>query len=98
MTAEMEQTFRAHAQRVRITKRIVDNMRPGETIWDKDLAGFGVRLQRRDPSFVLKYTFRGRQRFYTIGRHVGGSWAWLRAASILLKRPPPTQPNSIRSL
>jgi len=44
-------------------------MRPGETISDKDLAGFGVRLQRRDPSFVLKYSFRGRQRFYTIGRH-----------------------------
>jgi hypothetical protein len=44
-------------------------MRPGQTIWDKDLAGFGVRLQRRDPFFVLKYTFRGRQRFYTIGRH-----------------------------
>jgi integrase len=44
-------------------------MRSGETIWDKDLAGFGVRLQRRDPSFVLKYPFRGRQRFYTIGRH-----------------------------
>jgi integrase len=69
MTAEMEQSFIAPAQRVRITKRIVDDMRPGETIWDKDLAGFGVRLQRRDPSFVLKYTFRGRQRFYTIGRH-----------------------------
>jgi len=44
-------------------------MGPGETIWDKDLVGFGVRLQRRDPSFVVKYSFRGRQRFYTIGRH-----------------------------
>jgi integrase len=55
--------------RIRITKRIVDEMRPGQTVWDKDLAGFGVRLQRRDPFFVLKYTFRSRQRFYTIGRH-----------------------------
>lgn len=55
--------------RVRITERLVDTMGPGQTIWDKKLAGFGVRLQRRDPFFVLKYTFRGRQRFYTIGRH-----------------------------
>jgi integrase len=64
---EIEGTSSAHA-RVRITKRRVDEMRRGQTIWDKDLAGFGVRLQRR-AYFVLKYTFRGRQRFYTIGRH-----------------------------
>ncbi len=44
-------------------------MRPGDAIWDKDLAGFGVRIQRRAPVFVLKYVFRGRQRFYTMGRH-----------------------------
>ncbi len=68
MLNEIEQTSSTHA-RVRITKRRVDEMRPGQTIWDKDLAGFGVRLQRRDPYFVLKYTFRGRQRFFTIGRH-----------------------------
>jgi len=40
-----------------------------QTVWDKELAGFGVRLQRRDPSFVLKYVFRSRQRFYMIGRY-----------------------------
>src|ERR1700679_823749 len=67
--SEIEQTPSTHAQRVRITKRLVDNLRAGQTIWEKELAGFGVRLQRRDPSFVLKYTFRRRQRFYTIGRH-----------------------------
>jgi integrase len=54
---------------VRITKRLVDAMQAGQTIWDKDLTGFGVRRQRRDPFFVLKYSFRGRQRFYTIGRY-----------------------------
>jgi len=69
MSSESEQASSTNIQRVRITKRLVDNLRPGQTIWDKELAGFGVRLQRRDPSFVLKYTFRGRQRFYTIGRH-----------------------------
>jgi site-specific recombinase XerD len=67
--SEIEQPSSAHLQRVRITKRLVDSLRPGQTVWDKELAGFGVRLQLRDPSFVLKYAFRGRQRFYTIGRH-----------------------------
>ena len=55
--------------RQRITKRLVDGLGTGDTVWDSQLTGFGVRRQRRNPSFVLKYTFRGRQRFYTIGRH-----------------------------
>ena len=55
--------------RQRITKRLVDGLGTGDTVWDSELTGFGVRRQRRNPSFVLKYTFRGRQRFYTIGRH-----------------------------
>jgi integrase len=68
MTPKTAQILSA-PERVRITKRSVDAMGPGQTVWDKDLAGFGVRIQRRDPYFILKYTFRGRQRFYTIGRH-----------------------------
>jgi integrase len=55
--------------RQKITKRLVDGLAAGDTVWDAELTGFGVRRQRRDASFVLKYSFRGRQRFYTIGRH-----------------------------
>jgi hypothetical protein len=55
--------------RQRITKRLVDGLGTDDTVWDSELTGFGVRRQRRNASFVLKYTFRGRQRFYTIGRH-----------------------------
>ncbi|HEY8008758.1 MAG TPA: tyrosine-type recombinase/integrase [Methylocella sp.] len=55
--------------RQRITKRLVDGLGAGDTVWDAELTGFGVRRQRRNASFVLKYSFRGRQRFYTIGRH-----------------------------
>jgi integrase len=55
--------------RQRITKRLVDGLGAGATVWDSELTGFGVRRQRRNASFVLKYTFQGRQRFYTIGRH-----------------------------
>jgi integrase len=69
MPSHISATGRNQSQRVRITKRLVDAMQAGQTIWDKNLTGFGVRRQRRDPSFVLKYSFRGRQRFYTIGRH-----------------------------
>ena len=57
MPTEISPTSNSRAKRIRITKRIVDQMGPGETIWDKDLVGFGVRLQRRDPSFVVKYSF-----------------------------------------
>jgi hypothetical protein len=56
-------------KRQKITKRLADGLAAGQTIWDTELTGFGVRRQRRNASFVLKYTFRGRQRFYTIGRH-----------------------------
>lgn len=48
-------------------------MQPSDTIWDTTVRGFGVRRQRRDPVYVLKYRFQGRQRFYTIGKH-GAPW------------------------
>lgn len=53
----------------RLTKRVVDALPPQTTIWDSELVGFGVRRQRRDAVFVLKYVFEQRQRFFTIGRH-----------------------------
>jgi integrase len=53
----------------KITKRSVDSLKAGETIWDGALTGFGVRKQRRDAVFILKCSVKGRQRFFTIGRH-----------------------------
>jgi integrase len=53
----------------KITKRTVEGLLPGQAIWDGQMAGFGVRRQRRDAVFVLKFSSAGRQRFYTIGRH-----------------------------
>ncbi len=53
----------------RITKRVVDALDAGQTVWDSEIKGFGVRRQTRDPSFVVKFNFGGRQRFYTIGQH-----------------------------
>lgn len=56
-------------RRTRITKRTIDALGPGETVWDGALTGFGMRKQRRDAVFILKCSVRGRQRFFTIGRH-----------------------------
>jgi hypothetical protein len=59
-----------------ITIRAVEGLKPGGQIWDAGqsaVKGLGVRRQRRDPIYVLKYRFRGQQRFVTIGRH-GSPW------------------------
>ena len=57
----------------RITKRTVDAAKPGALTWDDDLPGFGIRCQRKAVSYVLKYRFRGKQRWFTIGQH-GKPW------------------------
>lgn len=56
-----------------ITKRVADSLKPGETVWDSAVRGFGVRCQRRDKVYVLKYVFRRRQRWISIGKH-GSPW------------------------
>ena len=56
-----------------VTIRAVQALKPGETIWDADhreaVRGFGVRRQRDQATYVLKYRVFGRQRFVTIGAH-----------------------------
>ncbi|MCA0012908.1 site-specific integrase [Mesorhizobium sp. B292B1B] len=59
-----------------ITKTDVEKLAPGTLLWDAgkgSILGFGVRKQRRDAVFVLKYSMKGRQRWYTIGRF-GSPW------------------------
>ena len=57
----------------RITKSAVDRLEKGETIWDSQVKGFGVRRQKSAKSFILKYRYLGRQRTLTIGRY-GSPW------------------------
>src|SRR5262245_18252483 len=59
--------------RKRITKTVVDDLKPGETVWDTKLTGFGVRCQRRDKMFVFKTRISGRQRWFTVGKF-GNPW------------------------
>jgi integrase len=56
-----------------ITIEAVAALVVGESVWDTDVRGFGVRRQRRDAVYVVKYRFNGQQRFYTIGKH-GAPW------------------------
>ncbi|MER9740909.1 site-specific integrase [Mesorhizobium sp. M0187] len=59
-----------------ITKTDIDAMSLKSTLWDSgrgSVAGFGVRRQRKHPTFCLKYSKSGKQRWYTIGRY-GSPW------------------------
>jgi integrase len=55
--------------------RQVRALKPGQTIWDAKLPGFGARRQQSEAvSYVLFYrTKEGRQRWFTIGKH-GAPW------------------------
>jgi integrase len=57
----------------RLTKRAVDGLLPGEYAFCGELAGFGVRCQRRERSFIYRYRLNGRRTFVTIGVH-GRPW------------------------
>jgi integrase len=57
----------------RITKTRVDTLPTSSVLWDADVRGFGVRRQRRDAVYVLKFRANGKQRLYTIGLH-GSPW------------------------
>lgn len=53
-----------------ITKRRVDAAKPGETIWDRKLSGYGLRVSKGGTkSYCLKFRSGAVQRWLTIGRH-----------------------------
>ena len=62
---------------IRITKRTVDQLSPGDgdnLVWDAEVKGFGVRCRPSGAKYyVLKMRVGGRQRWITIGRH-GSPW------------------------
>ena len=61
------------ARTTKVTKRVVDSLKPGGLTWDSEVRGFGVRCQKRGRVYVLKYRCHGRQRWYSIGQH-GAPW------------------------
>jgi integrase len=84
----------------RITKTRVDTLPAGSVLWDIDVRGFGVRRQRRDAVYILKYRANGKQRVYTIGLH-GSPWtvekARIEAQRILGEVAKGTDPSLLRS-
>src|SRR5450631_1267226 len=60
-----------------ITIRAVQALASGDVLWDgghkEAVRGFGVRRQRDQATYVVKYRVFGRQRFLTIGPH-GSPW------------------------
>ena len=57
----------------RLTKRTVDALAMDRIAWDGEVKGFGVRHRATGKFYLVKYRFKGRQRWYTIGRH-GSPW------------------------
>lgn len=56
-----------------MTKRAVDALKPGETVWDNEARGFACRCQKRRKMFVLRFRTKGRQQWLTIGEY-GSPW------------------------
>jgi integrase len=53
-----------------ITGSIAEHLAPGQTVWDAKVGGFGVRRQRRNSAYFVKYRdLDGRQRWHTIAKH-----------------------------
>jgi Arm domain-containing DNA-binding protein/integrase-like protein len=63
--------------RAKITKRMVDAVRPGAHdlfVWDTEIKGFGLKVTPAgNRVYVLQYRAGGRLRRYTIGKH-GSPW------------------------
>ena len=54
----------------RLTLKVIRDLQPGQVKFDRDLPGFGVRMQRRFKTYFVKYrTKAGKQRWHTIARH-----------------------------
>jgi integrase len=51
--------------------RVVQAMKPGQTVWDAKLPGFGARRQTKCVSYFVKYRLAGVQKFATLGRYPG---------------------------
>src|SRR5262245_15130911 len=57
----------------RITLTSVDSLAPGDTLFDTDVKGLGIRRRAHAATYFVKTRIAGRQRWLTIGRH-GSPW------------------------
>ena len=57
----------------RITKRQGAALKPGGVLWGRTVGAVGVRCAQAAKVYVLKTRVRGKQRWFTIGKH-GAPW------------------------
>lgn len=55
-------------RKVKITKTTVDKLKVGETVWDTDTSGFGIRCQKKAKVYVLKKFYNGNQYWFSLGK------------------------------
>ncbi len=58
----------------RITLTAIAKLKPGDTLWDADIKGFGARCRATATTYVYKTRINGRQEWVTIGKH-GSPWS-----------------------
>ena len=69
-------TFR----KAKITTKLVEGMKPGETVADSALAGFQVRRQQSDAQvYFVRKAYRGARHYVTIGEHGANGWTEAKA-------------------
>lgn len=58
----------ANSTKRKVTKAVVEDLKPDSIVWDSQLAGFAVRCQRQAKVFIFKTRINKRQRCFTIGK------------------------------
>jgi len=101
MVANLDSSNHKADRSQKISKARVDALKSGEIAWDGEIRGFGVRCQRRDRVYLVKYRVGGRQRWFTIGKH-GSPWtpelARREAKRVLgLCRGPKAEPDGLNA-
>lgn len=75
--SEIGSKFAMSQKRVKLTKRLVDDLSPSAKerfLWDNEVFGFGLRISPAGTvTYILQYRFEGRQRRFKIGIH-GSPW------------------------
>ncbi len=61
-----------------LTKKAIEELAPGQVLWDTQVSGLGARCGKTGASFIFKTIVEGKQRMITIGQ-VGRPWTVTRA-------------------
>ncbi len=59
-------------RKAKITIKVVEGLKPGETVMDTEEPGFGVRLQAKAPHYFVRKFAKGQRHFQSIGEHGAG--------------------------